>query len=102
MVQKRLSQLFFFLIVAGSISACNKNKSCTDGVKGKFVDATGLDGCGMIIELNSGKKLEPKNLSEFDINIADNQKIRLKYHLTSGGSICMVGEIVEIDCIAER
>ena len=66
-------------------------------------DATGTGGCGMVIELSNGEILEPKNLSDFNINAEDGKKIWLSYHLVqTGGTNCMIGDVVEIDCITER
>ncbi|MFT6922193.1 MAG: hypothetical protein ACJA1C_001195 [Crocinitomicaceae bacterium] len=83
-------------------TSCDKASNCDNAVKAELKDLTGLDGCGMVIELSNGDRLEPTNLSDFSINIADGQKIWVEYHVTSGASVCMVGEIVEIDCIGER
>jgi hypothetical protein len=63
---------------------------------------TGLDGCGMVIELENGDKLEPTNLSNFEIDVEDGKKIWVEYHGVWMASICMVGEVVEVDCIGER
>jgi len=83
--------------------ACNKNK-CADSVKAELKDLSGLDGCGFVIELENGNKLEALNLCDFDIDLNDGKKIWVSYHLTTNfiGTICMVGDIVEIDCIANR
>jgi hypothetical protein len=82
--------------------SCKKG-DCEDAEKATFKDATGTDGCGMLIELSDGKLLEPQNLNEFDITVEDGNKIWVSYHLAeSGGTICMVGDVVVIDCISER
>lgn len=94
------------LILVSSLllSACSKNDDvCDNAQKGKLVDYTGLDGCGWLIELDNGKRLEPTNLSDFTIDRQDNQKVWISYQAApSMGSICMVGEMVLIDCIAEH
>lgn len=84
-----------------TLSSCQKG-DCSNAVKGEFKDLTGLDGCGMVIELSNGEKIEPRNLSDFNVEPEDGKKIWVKYHLAEGGSICMVGDIVRIDCITER
>lgn len=83
------------------ITSCKKG-NCIQAVKAEFKDLTGLDGCGIVIELSDGKKLEPTNLNEFSITPEDGKKIWVSYHSVEGGSICMVGDIVEINCISER
>lgn len=95
------SGLGLLILVSIILASCSK-PGCNGAVKAQFKDLTGLDGCGMVIELNSGEKIEPHNLSEFNITPEDGKKIWVKYHATQGGSICMVGEIVDIDCIEER
>lgn len=97
-------QKTLFLIFAISVLffSCQKS-SCEGAVKAKFLDATGLDGCGMLIELNNGKTIEPRNLDEFDIVPKDGDKIWVSYHLAQNGvTICMVGDVVIIDCIQKR
>jgi len=88
-------------IIIFVLPSCQKD-GCNNGVKAEFKDLTGLDGCGFVIDLNEGKRLEPTNLSEFNITPENGKKIWVKYHETEGGSICMSGEIVEIDCISIR
>jgi hypothetical protein len=83
------------------LSSCQKS-DCINSEKAVLKDLTGLDGCGIVIELANGTRLEPVNLSEFPIIPEDGKKIWVKYHITAGGSICMVGDMVEIDCILER
>jgi hypothetical protein len=42
------------------------------------------------------------NLNDFNITPTDGMKVWVKYHEVAGASICMVGPIVEIDCLAKR
>lgn len=82
--------------------SCQKN-SCSDSVKAKFLDATGTGGCGMVIELKDGKLIEPKNLGDFEITPRNGEKIWVSYHLAqTGGTVCMIGDVVIIDCITKR
>jgi len=84
------------------LSGCNKS-TCENAKRAKLKNLTGLDGCGMVIQLPNGRYLEPTNLHEMDIEIKDGQKIWVSYHVEPNmSSICMVGDIVEIDCIATR
>lgn len=96
---KIISSLLFTVVL---LASCSKNV-CENSEKAEFKDLTGLDGCGYVIELSNGDRLEAINLGDFDIEVTDGKKIWVNYHLSSGMvSICMVGEIVEIDCISER
>lgn len=81
--------------------SCNE-KPCENAEKGTFKDMTGLDGCGIMIELNDGKRLEFVNLDDFDITPEDGKKIWVTYEPYAGGSICMAGDLVKLTCISER
>jgi len=82
--------------------SCSKSTSCTGAIKGKLKNLTGLDGCGWVIEAN-GKTYEPINLGEFDSSLlVENQHIFFSYNSFSGGSICMVGETIQLTCVEKR
>lgn len=82
--------------------SCSKNTSCASAIKGKLKNLTGLDGCGWVIEAN-GKTYEPINLGEFDSSLlVENQHIFFSYNSFSGGSICMVGETIQLTCVEKR
>ena len=90
------------LISLALMVSCSKNTSCTSASKGKLKNLTGLDGCGWVIEAN-GKTYEPINLGEFDSSLlAENQKIYFSYSPFPGGSICMVGETIQLICVEKR
>jgi len=96
---KALFYLSFLLLI---FSACNRT-SCENAQAATIEDYTGLDGCGLVIKLQNGNVLEPVNLNDFNITPTDGMKVWVKYHEVSGmASICMVGPIVEIDCLAKR
>ena len=82
--------------------ACNRS-TCENAQAATIVDYTGLDGCGLVIQLQNGTVLEPVNLNDFNLTPTDGMKVWVKYHeLSSMASICMVGPIVEIDCLSKR
>lgn len=85
------------------LSACNKN-ICADSVKAELKNLTSLDGCGYVLELENGTKLEPLNLANFITDLEDGKKVWVTYHLSTSliATTCMVGDIIEIDCIIER
>jgi PKD repeat protein len=68
---------------------------------GTVVDYTGLDACGLIIQLDNGQMLEPQEIiPEFQLKAG--QRVKLSYsELPNYASVCMVGKIVRIDCIEE-
>ena len=84
------------------IISCRK-KECSDGVKAR-IENNQLDGCGYTIRLDNGVQIEPINLSDFNLNPEHNKKVWVSYHVSQNlsASICMVGDIVVIDCISER
>lgn len=94
------------VIVLATISmfvfACEKEtvNKCENSQEGVLKNLTGIDGCGWIIQISDSIKLEPINLDEFDIELAENKSVCIQYHERKDlGSYCMVGKIVEIDFI---
>jgi carbonic anhydrase len=82
--------------------SCAKKTTCTSATKGKIKNLTGLDGCGWVIEAN-GKTFEPINLNDFDSTVKkNNQKIYFTYQSSPAGSICMVGETIQLLCVNKR
>jgi hypothetical protein len=73
---------------------------------GVMKDLTGLDGCGWVIELDSDaespERLEPINLNDFDLEPVDGMKVKISYHESNSGSICMVGKIIELTKIKKK
>ena len=98
-----MKNILYFCLLLFVLLSCSKNK-CPGAVKGELKDNIGLDGCGFVIALENGDQIEPINLNEFDIELVDNQKIWVDFHINENlsASICMVGDIVLIDCISKR
>lgn len=64
------------------------------------IDYSNVDGCGFMIELSTGEKLQPENL---DMQFAKDQlKVLVKFHLVNKMGICMAGKIVHIDSIKKK
>ena len=82
-------------------SSC-EGSSCENAKAATIEDYIGLDGCGLVVKLTTGEVLEPMNLNDFNITPTDGMKVWVKYHEVAGASICMVGPMVEIDCLAKR
>jgi PKD repeat protein len=80
-------------VFAGIVPYCS--------LTGTVVDYSGLDGCGLLIELDNGEVLEPAEVVP-NFTLKNGQRVRLAYtELEDYASICMVGKIVRIDCIEE-
>lgn len=68
---------------------------------GTVMDYAGMDGCGLLINLDNGETLEPAEIVP-NFVLKEGQRVRLSYTvLKDRASICMVGKIVRIDCIEE-
>lgn len=72
----------------------------TCNYRGTVYDYSGLDGCGYIIELDNGIKLEPVRFLN-EIELRDSMRVKLSYTPVRVASICMVGQTAIITCIEE-
>lgn len=90
-----------FTIFLFSFTSCEKDNPTGLGeVEGIVRDYTGLDGCGFIIELVNGEKLEPVKVADTNFVFMDGQRVVVTYtELTDMGSYCMVGKVVKIETI---
>ena len=65
-------------------------------------DLTGLDGCGTVLVLGSGQRLQPTGTVWQSFRATDGQKVLMDYKDSPGTvSTCMVGKVVELTCIRE-
>jgi hypothetical protein len=97
-----MKKILLFSTLTFLIFSCSKSH---EGMtKATLKDYTGLDGCGMVIELENGTAIEPINLNSFSstVSITNGQKVWINYHEVELASICMVGPIVQIDELEER
>ena len=100
------------VVIAGACLAATMLFSCKTTkedagcrFEGEVVDLTGLDGCGLMIQLNdeAHTKLEVAEITDTSFHLKAGQKIRFNYtELHDRASICMSGKIVRIDCIKEK
>ena len=100
-----MKALLYFLpfLLFINFPGCEKDDPAITGeIEGIVKDYTGLDGCGFIIELVNGEKLEPVEIVSKVFKLFDNQRVALTYtELTDYSSICMVGKIARIETIRE-
>ena len=94
--------IILFIFISFSLFSCYKESPCENSVTATLKNLTGLDGCGWVLVLKDGSKLEPVNLQQFSITLKDGKDVNVSFHEVEGASICMVGKIVEIDCLSER
>ena len=94
-----MKHILFTTIVSLFLS-CGKDSDCDGAVHVVVKDLTGLDGYGKVLQLDDGSYLEPQNMGELNVDYKVGDEYHVTYHEVSGGSICMVGKIVKIDCIS--
>lgn len=97
---KIIKILLITCIAVGTLSASKCKEKSPDldkcGNIGEVVDLTGLDGCGLVIELKD-EKLEPMSWPDHYTPQAGD-KIAFDFTEVDGASICMVGKIVKVTC----
>ena len=100
-----MKAIILFTVFAFSLGRCSDSPVEHDDSNETLVtliDLTGLDGCGWAFVKEDDKRLEPINLHKFTIELIENQQYLITYHETDGGSICMVGPMIEIATIEKR
>ena len=93
------------IVISLSVFSCKtiEKSTCENAVPAQLVNLHGLDGCGWAIQLESGQKLEPLNLKEFNIEKKENKKVWITYENAVGyASICMIGPMIKIKCLSDR
>lgn len=99
MLKISLKGLFLLAIL---VAGCQDDEPTTGCVNATVIDATGLDGCGWMIELFDGARLEPTNLEGFDLTLVNDLPVCLEFvEVDNMASICMAGTMVEITSIVE-
>lgn len=81
----------FLICLTGA--ACSKTGY--PEANGIVKDFTGLDGCSLMIELDSGERLEPVSLPPNTTLIAG-RRVLVKYNPVLRASICIAGTTAEI------
>jgi len=100
--------IYSFLFVAALLGSCGSPNDMQDPIDQQLTDAefrdfSGVDGCMWVIELEDGSRLEPINLSDFDILPLEGKKIAISYiNRLDMSSICLVGTIVELETLEAR
>ena len=84
--------LVSFIFFASLVACLKSNITTSDGI---VKDYTGLDGCGLMIDLDSGERLEVVRLPNNETLIS-NRKVALKYKIVQRMSNCMAGKTAEI------
>jgi hypothetical protein len=89
-----IQRIIIILITGIILSSASCKKEQTE-IYGIVKDFTGLDGCKILIVLDSGEKLEPVSLPP-NTSLTPNKRVAIKYNTVARLSICMSGPTVEI------
>ncbi|OON68635.1 hypothetical protein [Hymenobacter sp. CRA2] len=65
-------------------------------------DLTGLDGCGYVLVLDNGQRLEPHGDVWQAYAKHDGERVTINYEEEPSPSICMVGAGVKLNCIQQQ
>jgi hypothetical protein len=88
-----MKRFFLLLLIVLAIVSCSKtNEIETTGIVN---DYTGLDGCGMLIDLDAGGTLEPISIPS-NVTLIANRKVKIRYVIESRASNCMAGSTAKI------
>ena len=90
----------FFLLTGQTCKQKNGGQNADCKIIGTIQDFQGLDGCGFMIVLENGEKLQPVKYTTDNFDIKDGQKIKFNFEeVTNQIGICMAGKMVEVTCI---
>ena len=96
----------FTLVMSATVDTCKKvvesTGICTHTATAK--DFTGMDGCRILLVLDSGIKLLAVNLDDYSPPLRDGEKVRISFEKTEDMvSICMAEDtIVRLTCLARQ
>jgi hypothetical protein len=80
--------------------SCSNSKVAKGELEGTVIDATGLDGCGLLIKLDNGSTLQPVVLPT-GFTLQKDKRVKLTYTILKDRmSTCMNGSIAEITSIS--
>ena len=104
MNQKHLFALVCAAFSLLAVGGCKKSSAAPEkcGTLATVRDLTGLDGCGLVLELQNGQVLEPTGPVWQGFRATAGQAVKVGYVPTNNASNCMVGPVVEIKCIEAR
>ncbi len=89
-----MKKIILIALLAAGIFSCKKTSPPAE-MYGVVKDMTGLDGCGIMIILDSGLKLEIRGMP-LGVMLEKDKRVAVTYKRVQAISICMAGDIVEI------
>ncbi|PSL45548.1 hypothetical protein CLV51_104253 [Chitinophaga niastensis] len=97
-LKQNLVALAFISLAAVSCKTTQSSAGCK--FEGVVKDMSGLDGCGLLIELKDGTRLQPVEFAHPGFTLKAGQAVKLNYtELKDRMSTCMGGKMARIDCI---
>ena len=92
-------RIFTLLVLSHLLFSCKSLPVALQcSTRATVVDYSGLDGCGLLLQIADGKLLLPINGDEFDLMVGES--VIISYHQADGMSICMKeDQIVELTCL---
>ncbi len=94
-----MKKIFFILPFFLLFFSCSNTKVAKNQLEGTVTDATGLDGCGLLIKLDDGTTLQPVELPQ-GFTLQKDKRVKLTYIILKDRmSTCMNGSIAEITSI---
>ncbi|MEM9848120.1 MAG: hypothetical protein AAF847_09550 [Bacteroidota bacterium] len=98
-IQKLLFSFLFISLLACNSSQKAKSNNMKCDTTGTVKNFSSLDGCGLLIVLENGEKLQPMEIVD-DFQLKDGQQINFSYELVPDAmSTCMAGKIIKITCL---
>ncbi|RIH64895.1 hypothetical protein D1164_12710 [Mariniphaga sediminis] len=99
--QWTILMVIFVIVFSITQLSCEKENNCENFQIGILKNLIGFDGCGRAIQLSDSTRLEPIDLSDFDIELEENKSVYVQYQGKPEMSIYQVGQTVIIDCIED-
>jgi hypothetical protein len=112
-----MKKLLPILLLAFVFTQCDEDDNAQCSIVATVRDLTGFDGCGIVLELEDGSRIEPvlpilfcgtpplpKEITEdpiYGFEFVDGKRVKISYKETGDFSICMIGPVVKITCIEE-
>lgn len=87
--------LFAALFIAFSVAT----ECCECATPANIRDLGGQAGCGLVLELPTGERLEPSGPLWLRFDKANGRRVRIGYRPLPAVSECLVGQPVELTCI---
>lgn len=88
------------LALAASCQKADEAPGC--GTPATVRNLTGLDGCGYVLQLDGGQRLEPHGALWQGFAKSDGARVTISYEAEPAASVCMVGTGVKLTCIQAR